>query len=227
MNMKKALLTLCVCSVAALAEHDDVKRINASTEVFKEIMAAPDKGVPQDILEKAECVVIVPGLKRAGFIVGGQYGKGVMTCKTAARGWSGPSMIRVEGGSFGAQIGAGETDLLLVVMNKRGAKKLMKSEFTLGGDAAAMGGPVGRQASADTDAYMHAEILSYSRARGLFAGVTLKGSTLREDHDDNVAVYGKDVTHEQILMGKVAVPASAKELLATLRPYVKSGKASD
>lgn len=216
--MKKTMLILLIGVTAAVAKNDNSKRIRTAAEVFQEIEAAPDKGIPKDILDKAECVAIIPNLKRAGFIIGGQYGKGVMTCKTGTA-WSAPSMVKVEGGSFGAQIGAGETDLILVVMNKRGAEKLMKSEFTFGADASAMAGPVGREASAKTDAYVNAEILSYSRARGLFAGVTLNGSTLREDHGDNVEVYGKEVTHEDVLTGKVPPPPAAAPLLSSLKSY--------
>jgi len=210
-----------LCSVSLFASKADVvKRLNVSGEVFDEIMRAEDKAIPREILEKAECVVIVPNMKKGGFIVGANYGKGFMTCKTHNdQAWSAPSAVKLEGGSFGAQIGAGETDVVLVVMNKRGAEKLMKSEFTIGGDAAAMGGPVGRDASAQTDALMHAEILSYSRARGAFAGVTLTGSTLRSDDKDNEYLYGKEVDHKSILMGKVPKPAGAQSFYSALNRY--------
>src|SRR4030095_9109078 len=160
---------------------DDAKeRLGEAKTVFDEIMSAPDKGIPRDLLEKAHCIVIVPAVKRAGFIVGGQYGVGDALCRQPGHaGWTGPSTVKVEGGSFGLQIGGGETDVVMVVMNESGAKKLMKSEFTLGGEGAVMAGPGGRANTAETDAYFRAEILSYSRSRGLFAGVALKGSTLR------------------------------------------------
>jgi lipid-binding SYLF domain-containing protein len=196
-----------------------VTRIAEAGKVFSEIMAAPDKAIPQEILERAHCVGIVPGMKRAGFIVGGRYGKGVLTCRTNGS-WSGPSTIRIEGGSFGAQIGGGETDVVLVVMNERGAERLMGNEFTFGGDAAAMAGPVGREAAAKTDALMSAQILSYSRSRGLFAGVTLNGSTLRSDDDDNAKLYGRKVSHKEILMGKVPRPPAAAPLYASLKQHM-------
>ncbi len=208
-----------LCSVSLFASKEDVvKRLNASAEVFDEIMKIEDKAIPRELLERAECVVIVPNMKKGGFIVGAKYGKGFMTCKTGGA-WSAPSAIRVEGGSFGAQIGGGETDVVLVVMNKRGAEKLMNSEFTLGGDAGVMAGPVGRDATAQTDALMHAEILSYSRARGLFAGIALTGATLRSDDKDNEYLYGKAVQHKDILMGQVAKPAGASPLYASLNRY--------
>jgi len=223
-KMKRRLLVFAILGSASLFAKEDeaTARINEAAKVFQEIMGTPDKGIPRELLDRAQCIGIVPGMKKAGFVIGGQYGKGVLTCRTA-NGWSGPSTIRIEGGSFGAQIGGGEVDVVMVVMNKRGAEKLMKSEFTIGGEAGAMAGPVGRNASANTDAYMQAEILSYSRARGAFAGATLNGSTLRSDDKDNQAIYGKAVSHEEILMGKVKSPAVAAPLMAALRPYVGKG----
>lgn len=221
----KTLSVLGLVAVSALGlqaddRQDSIRRIDAAATVFNEIMSAPDKGIPQDLLEKAKCVGIVPGLKRAGFIIGGRYGKGVMVCRANnSMGWTGPSTIRVEGGSIGAQIGAGETDVVLVVMNERGAQRLMRSEFTLGGDVAAMAGPVGREAAANTDAYLSAEILSYSRSRGLFAGITLNGATLRSDDKDNEYIYGRPVDHEAILRGQIAPPSSARPLYAALNQY--------
>jgi len=210
-----------LCSISLFASKEDVvKRLNASAEVFDDIMKAEDKAIPRELLERAECIVIVPNMKKGGFIVGAKYGKGFMTCKTGGgRSWSAPSAIKIEGGSFGAQIGGGETDVVLVVMNQTGAKKLMQSEFTLGGDAAAMAGPVGRDASAQTDALMHAQILSYSRARGLFAGATLTGSTLRSDDKDNEYLYGKPVEHAALLTGQVGKPSAAAPLYASLNRY--------
>lgn len=195
------------------------RRIREAANVFQEINQAEDKGIPHDLLEKAHCVGIIPGMKRAGFIVGGNYGKGVLLCRSGA-GWSAPDMVRVEGGSFGLQIGAGETDVVFIVMNQHGVDKLLEDKFTVGGDASAMAGPVGRSAAANTDAMMHAEILSYSRARGVFAGVTLNGSTLRPDKDDNRVLYGADTTPREILTGKVAHPADAAPLYAALRRFM-------
>lgn len=222
--MKKAAALLIVLSPGLLfpAESPE-KRIQESANVFSEIMSAPDKGIPREILERSQCIGIVPNLKRAGFIVGAKYGKGILTCRTA-KGWSSPSTIRIEGGSVGLQIGAGETDLVFVVMNKSGQDKLMQDKFTFGGDAAAMAGPVGRSAEAQTDAKMRAEILSYSRARGVFAGLTLDGSTLRPDKDDNQAIYGREISQREILTGAVRHPAAARALYPLLRPYRASSK---
>ena len=163
---------------------------------------------------------IIPGVKKAGLGFGGEYGKGVLACRgRGGHGWSGPSTIRIEGGSFGLQIGGSSTDVILLVLNEDGEKKLLQSKFTLGADAAAAAGPVGRDAKAETDLQMHAEILSYSRSRGIFAGISLDGSTLRQDADDNKAIYGKEVTPQQIISGAVAPPASVKMLISTLSKY--------
>lgn len=213
-----ALLSLAPFLKAATPPNGAQKRVMASAEVLSEILHAKDRGVPEDLLAKAQCVGVVPSLKRAGFIVGAKYGKGIVVCRTA-RGWSGPSTIRIEGGSFGFQIGAGETDLIFIVMNKHGVQDLMKDKFTLGGDATAMAGPVGRSGEAQTDALMRAEILSYSRAHGIFAGVALEGSTLRPDNDDNRELYGRDVTQREILMGQVKRPAIAQPIYAELNRY--------
>lgn len=218
MNLRIVGLAL-VCSLSLFADRNDViKRLNASAEVFNEVMGVPDKAIPKELLEKAECIVIVPNMKKGGFIVGAKYGKGFMTCKTG-NGWSGPSAIKVEGGSIGAQIGGGETDVILVVMNKGGAEKLMRSEFTLGGDAGVMAGPVGRDSTAQTDALMNAQILSYSRARGLFAGIALTGATLRSDDKDNEYLYGKPVEHKAVLTGQVSRPAGGNILISALNKY--------
>ena len=220
MRVRLTLAFLMLSATAAFAADEAVDRINEAKTVFDEIMSSKDKGIPTDLLDKAHCIVIVPAAKRAGFVVGGQYGKGVATCrKPEGKGWTGPSTVRMEGGSFGAQIGGGETDIVMMVMNETGANKLMKSEFTLGGEGAVMAGPVGRSATAETDAYFRAEILSYSRSRGLFAGATVKGSTLRSDDKDNKAIYGKAVKHEDILRGRVPAPASAASLLETLTKF--------
>jgi lipid-binding SYLF domain-containing protein len=219
-----APVTLVSTSYAVEEENGAQKRVAASAEVLSEILHAKDKGIPEDLLRKAECVGIVPSLKRAGFIVGAKYGKGVVVCRTA-RGWSGPATIRIEGGSFGLQIGAGETDLVFIVMNHHGVEDLMKDKFTLGGDATAMAGPVGRSGEAQTDALMRAEILSYSRSHGIFAGVSLEGSTLRPDNDDNREIYGHDVMQKQILSGQVKRPAVARPIYAELNRYAPVKKA--
>jgi lipid-binding SYLF domain-containing protein len=200
------------------AQHKEDKLMTSASEVFHEIMDTPDKGIPHDIMDKAQCVGIIPSLKRAGFIVGAKYGKGVLVCRDNGH-WSAPEIVRIEGGSFGFQIGAGETDVVFVVQNKSGENKLLQDKFTFGGDASAMAGPVGRDASAETDAQLHAEILSYSRARGLFAGISLEGSTLRPDKDDNRALYGHDVSAREIVEGNVPPPPQAQPLYAELNRF--------
>jgi len=224
-----AILIAASALAFADAKTDAEKKITEAATVFQEINSVPEKGIPQDILEKAHCIGIVPGLKRAGFIVGGKYGKGVLVCRNnSANGWSAPAIIRVEGGSVGFQIGAGETDLVFAVMNERGADKLLDSKFTVGGDAAAMAGPVGRTAEAQTDALMHAQILSWSRARGAFAGIALTGSTLHGDNDENEALYGNGVRTRQIITGNVKAPQQTSALYSVLRQYTaaKSKSAS-
>jgi len=212
------ILILSTATWCSAASEPRDKHIRESAAVLDEIMNAKDKGVPEDLLEKAQCVGIIPNLKRAGFIVGAKYGKGVVTCRVNG-GWSAPEIVRIEGGSIGLQIGAGETDVLFIVMNERGMNKLMKDKFTLGGDASVMAGPVGRSAQAETDAMMHADILAYSRSRGVFAGISLEGATLRPDNDDNRALYGDNVTAQEILHGRVRPPAGAERLYAELNRY--------
>jgi lipid-binding SYLF domain-containing protein len=219
----KLLLNLVVLSTAGAVvgmAADNEKRIAESASVLSEIMHAGDKGIPEDLLGKAQCVGIIPNLKRAGFIIGAKYGKGVVVCREADRaGWSAPSMVRVEGGSIGLQIGAGETDVVFIVMNRSGMDKLMSDKFTVGADANAMAGPVGRSAEANTDAMMHAEILSYSRSRGVFAGVSLQGATMRPDSDDNKELYGRGVSQREILEGRVKAPAGAQAIYSELNRY--------
>ena len=201
-------------------DSEPVKRLEEAAAVFSEIMAAPDKGIPQDLLEKAHCVVIVPGLKKGAFIVGGKYGKGYLSCrKKSGSGWSAPGTVRIEGGSVGLQIGGSETDVIMLVMNQRGADRLLSSKFTLGGEGEVAAGPVGRSATAQTDAFMRAEILSWSRSRGVFAGLALQGATLRQDLDDNATLYGKTLENRQIVLQAVRVPRAASELLALLNKY--------
>src|SRR5207249_3318602 len=181
-------LTCVALTCAPLVGHakEPVKRLEEAAAVFSEIMDTPDKSIPQDLLDNAHCIVIVPGLKKGAFIVGAQYGKGYLSCRNKnGAGWSAPGAIRIEGGSVGFQIGGSETDLVMLVMNQRGAEKLLSSEFTVGAEGEVAAGPVGRSSSAETDASMRAEILSWSRSRGVFAGIALKGATLREDLDDN------------------------------------------
>lgn len=214
------LATLAVTGGMLYAAPDAPKRLDDAADVLSDIMSAPDKGIPQDLLAKSECIVIVPGLKKGAFIVGAKYGKGFMLCrKTGGVGWSAPGSIRVEGGSVGFQIGGSETDVVLLVMNQSGAKKLLSSKFTIGGDASAAAGPVGRTSSAETDAQMHAEILTYSRARGLFAGISLEGATLRPDDGWNKELYGKEISNREIVLGDTRPPASASRLLGVINKY--------
>jgi SH3 domain-containing YSC84-like protein 1 len=195
------------------------ERIEESATVMKEILDMPDT-INRDVLNKAECIVIYPSVKKAAFIVGGSYGRGVITCRKGqdfSGPWSAPAMFALEGGSFGFQIGAQATDFVLLVMNEAGAKSVMSSKVKLGGDASVAAGPVGRTASAETDIVMKAEILSYSRSQGLFAGVSLEGSTMRSDDGGNKALYGKELSAKEIVReGQVAPPASAQALLTLL-----------
>jgi lipid-binding SYLF domain-containing protein len=179
-------------------------RVVRAAVALKEIAEAPDKSIPRDLLDKSACVAVVPGMKKAGFIIGGSYGKGVMSCRTddGSGPWSAPSMISLEGGSFGFQIGVQSVDLVLVIMNLSGLESLLNSKFTLGGDASVAAGPVGRTAAAETDAWMSAKILTYSRSRGLYGGLVLKGGTVRPDHDGNTILYGKEVKPRDILLNK-------------------------
>jgi lipid-binding SYLF domain-containing protein len=189
------------------AAGDATKRLDDSADMLGEIMSAPDKGIPQDLLEKAQCVVLVPGLKKGAFIIGAKYGKGFMLCRKAGGvGWSAPAAIRVEGGSFGFQIGGSETDVVMLVNSEPGAKKLLASKFTLGADASVAAGPVGRTSSAETDAQLHAEILTYSRSRGIFAGISLQGATLRPDDDWNKELYASALTNKEIVLGSTPAP---------------------
>ena len=204
-------------AIAADKQAKAVDRLDASADVLKDMTHMEDKGIPQDLLNKAECIVIIPGMKKGGFIVGAQYGAGYAVCrKTSGRGWTAPAAIKSYGGSVGFQIGGAEQDVVLLVMNEDGMKHLLSSKFTVGGDATAAAGPVGRDATASTDATMHAEILSYSRSRGAFAGIALKGATIQPDDDANKEIYGRDLTNKEILTGNVASPATASKLKTEL-----------
>jgi len=202
------------CFLNAATEVED--RVVRAAVVLKEIAQAPDKGIPQDLLDKSVCVAVIPGMKKAGFIFGGNYGKGLMSCRTDAGDgpWSAPSMLLLEGGSFGLQIGAQSVDLILVIMNLTGLESLLDSKFTLGGDASVAAGPVGRTAAAETDAWMSAKILAYSRSRGLFGGLVIKGGVIRPDNDANHVLYNKNVEPRSILLYKTdTVPKDAKIFL--------------
>jgi lipid-binding SYLF domain-containing protein len=213
------LLLLAAAALAGKEKVEPLQRLDEASAVFKEIMATPDRSIPQDLLDKAQCIVIVPGLKKGAFIIGAKYGKGFLSCRGAGKGWSAPGTVRVEGGSVGFQIGGSESDVIMLVMNERGVGKLLSSKFTLGGEGEVAAGPVGRQASAQTDAMMRAEILSYSRSRGVFAGISLQGATLRQDLDDSAIIYGKKLTNKEIVQSGVSTPKAAEPLILLLNKY--------
>jgi lipid-binding SYLF domain-containing protein len=221
MTMKKMMAALSFgAAFLSGASSDAPARLQAAADVFKEVMGIPDKAIPQDLLNKSQCVVIVPGLKKGAFIVGAEYGKGFVTCRSKSRiGWGAPASVRIEGGSFGFQAGGSETDVIMLVMNESGMHRLLSSKFTLGADATVAAGPVGRSTQAETDAFMTAEILTWSRARGLFAGVALAGATLREDLDWNNELYGRKITNREILTSTIAAPPPARPLLDNLNRY--------
>lgn len=218
----KLLSVLFLALVASAASNDGepARRLRESAAVFREVMAASDKGIPQDLLEKSHCVVIVPGLKTGAFVVGGKYGKGYISCrKKSGKGWSAPAAVRIEGGSVGFQIGGSSTDLIMLVMTARGADKLLSSKFTLGAEGSIAAGPLGRTATAQTDAQMKAEILSWSRSQGLFAGLALDGATLREDLSDNAALYGAKLDNRSIVTSGRAAPPAAAPLMTLLNKH--------
>jgi SH3 domain-containing YSC84-like protein 1 len=219
--MKTKIVTFLIAAAVIASGETYEQRLSDSTTVLHEMSQASDKGIPQDLLQKARCVVVVPGLKKVAFIGGGKYGRGYASCVTR-KGWSPPAAIRIEGGSFGLQLGGSSTDVIMLVLNEGGMKKLLSDKFTLGGEAAAAAGPVGRNTSANTDVLMTAEILSWSRSRGVFAGLSLEGATLRQDQDENAKLYGKPLTNEEILTGTVKRPATAGPFLAQLQRF--SGK---
>ncbi|MGA7623079.1 MAG: YSC84-related protein [Candidatus Acidiferrales bacterium] len=197
-------------------ERTSDERLRNSAIALRELMGAPDKGVPRDLFHKAHCIVIIPGLKKGAFIVGGEYGRGFASCRSEGGGWTAPASVRVEGGSWGLQIGGSSTDVLMLIMNEGGMHHLLGDKFTIGGDATAAIGPIGRQAAANTDVTLHAEILSWSRSRGAFAGISLDGSTLRPDNSENEKIYGPGVTNREILEGKKSVPPAGHQLVAVL-----------
>ena len=211
-----ALLAALVC-VPTFAQKTADERIKAATEDLNQMMVASDKGIPQDLLAKASCVIVVPNMKAGGFIVGAEYGKGFFSCrKTSGVGWSAPGSVKLEGGKFGFLIGGKETDLIMLVMNKSGMDHLLSNKFQIGGEASAAAGPVGRSSSAMTDAEMHAEILSYSRSRGVFGGLDLSGSAVLEDEKANEELYGKAIANKEIVDTHTITPAVARPLTHTL-----------
>ena len=204
--------TLGTAAYAADREIKVEDRLDASADTLADMMKAADKGIPQDLMDRAKCVVVVPGMKKAGFILGAKFGRGFAACRhNGGTTWSAPAAVRVEGGSLGFQIGASETDVILLVMNDGGMKHLLSDKFTIGADATGAAGPIGRETSAQTDAKLNAEILTYSRSRGLFAGVSLEGATLRPDEDTNRELYGRDAKNREILTGDLKTPAIAEK----------------
>ena len=225
--MKTAIVTTLLLTLSGgllLADKATDERLGNAAKAFQEIMSAPDKGIPGNVLDKAACVIVVPGMKKGGFIVGGSFGRGAISCRGAGnKGWGAPAMVELGGGSVGFQIGAEATDVVMLVMNRDGIESLLKSKFTLGGEASVAGGPVGRSSSAETDAAMKSKILSYSRSRGAFAGVSLNGSTLKQDNDANKALYGKPMDATAIMAGTPS-PAAAAPMLQALNKYSPAGK---
>jgi len=220
MKIRIMLVMLLFSAFSAFAQDKEDDRLKNSYTVMKEILNTPDQSIPRDLLDKSECVIVYPSVLKAAFIVGGSYGRGVITCRTGASHngpWSAPAMFALEGGSFGLQIGGEATDFVLLVMNDSGANSVLSSKVKLGADASVAAGPVGRSTSAETDVVMKAEILSWSRARGVFAGVSLEGSTMRSDDGANKTLYGKDLTAKEIVNGgKVKIPAAAQPLIHLL-----------
>jgi SH3 domain-containing YSC84-like protein 1 len=213
------LAAVLSCGLAQ-AQTETNKRLRAAADMLADIMSAPDKGIPQDLLSEAVCVILVPGLKKGAFIVGGKYGRGFMLCrKEGGVGWSAPAGVRVEGGSFGFQIGGVETDVVMLLRNRGGVEKLLSSKFTLGADGSVAAGPVGRSSSAQTDAKIGAQILTWSRSRGVFAGISLEGATLRPDRDANLDMYKKETSNRDIVLGDTRPSAEAAQLIAQLNKY--------
>jgi len=228
--MKRLLLVCVVVGLAAMASAADEKtgkeskaqdRVQAAADVLNEIQGAPDQGIPEEVLGSAECVAVVPSMLKAGFVVGARYGRGLASCRTP-KGWSAPAFFTVEGGSFGLQIGGQAVDLVMLIMNDDGMHKLLSSKFKLGADASVAAGPVGRHAAADTDWKMRAQILSYSRARGLFAGLELNGAVIKQDKDSTREFYGHMVTNKAALQGEIEPPAGAYPFLQTLAKWAKA-----
>jgi len=219
-------ILIVIASLTAVASdrEDDVNRTQKAAQVFKEIMNTPDQGIPSGLLESAKCIAIIPGDKKFAFVFGGSYGRGIATCRTE-HGWSAPMFVAIDGGSVGYQIGGSSTDLVMLFMNDHALQSLMSDKFKLGADASVAAGPVGRNATAATDLKLNAEILSYSRSKGIFAGVSLDGAVMQADKSGDKAMYGDDVNRHEILDGKVAVPASARALVEELGGYAHVAKA--
>lgn len=219
--MLKVMLVAVIASAVAFGwkQPKPERRLQDAAETFQDIMSVPEKTIPQTLLDKAECVIIVPGMIKAAIGVGGEYGRGFVSCRTDNGRWGAPAALRLSGGSFGTQLGVVAIDVVMLVMNKRGVERLLSDKFTIGAEAAAAAGPVGREASADTDLLMTAEILSWSRSRGVFAGVSLNGTVVRIDKTDNAKLYGKPLTAKDILERTMPIPSSAEVLTSVLEKY--------
>lgn len=221
-----AMMAASAMPASAASDKDKIAgRLNDAAAVIRQIMATPDKAIPSSILSGASCVVVVPSYKKAAFVVGGQYGQGVATCRTS-RGWSAPVCVQMAGGSFGFQIGGQATDLVMVAMNDQGLQDMLKNKFKLGADAAASAGPVGRNAAAGTDWKLNAEFLTYSRSKGLFAGINLDGTVVSQNADDTRVLYGANIPFETILKGNHATPAVARTFVSTVAHYFVRARAS-
>jgi lipid-binding SYLF domain-containing protein len=214
------VVSLLLSPVLLLADDDHAERLQEAAEVMNQIMNIPASEIPSDLLDRAHCVAVIPDMKKGALVFGAKYGKGYLSCRSKDRaGWSAPATVRIEGGSWGLQIGGSETDVVLLVMNEKGKDRLLSSQFTIGAGASVAAGPVGRTASASTDAWMTAEMLSYSRSRGVFAGISLEGSTLRQDLDENEELYGREITNREIIEQGIPAPAQAQPLLTALMKF--------
>src|SRR6202050_2401616 len=227
--LKRILVVTILMAIASLTavasdRDDDVNRTQKAAQVFREIMNTPDQGIPSNLLESAKCIAIIPGDKKFAFVFGGSYGRGIATCRTE-HGWSAPMFVAIDSGSVGYQIGGSSTDIVMLFMNDHALQSLMSDKFKLGGDASVAAGPVGRNAAAGTDLKLSAEILSYSRSKGVFPGVSLNGAVVQADKSGDKAMYGDDVDRHEILSGKVPVPASARQLLHEIGGYAQEAKA--
>ncbi len=218
MKVFMGALAVALLAVPAFAQKDVTARLDAATGDLEAMINASDKGIPQDLLNRATCVVVIPNLKKGGFIVGAEYGKGFFTCRRpSGMGWTAPGAVRISGGKFGLLIGGAETDVIMLVMNQDGMQHLLSDKFQMGGEASAAAGPIGRDASAMTDAELHAEILTYSRSRGIFGGLDLSGAAVTSDKDSIRAMYGRDMTNKEIVNDPhLRVPAEARQFVHTL-----------
>jgi len=224
-HLSVILITVGVATRLLAAEDEDLQRLKDAGDVLGQIESAPDKSIPNDLFVKADCVIVIPNMKKAGFIFSGKYGRGYASCRKTHGGWTAPAGMRIEGSGFGLQAGGSETDIVMLVMSKKGMDGVLSSKFTLGGEAAVAAGPVGRDATAQTDATMKADILSWSRSRGVFGGLTVEGGTLRPDDDANKGLYGEKISSKDILTGKTVKPIPSDALIGVLVKYGGSGPA--